>query len=52
MKQKVMEMEQMVIEMMTNQGKTVELMVVERRIVVMKKKQIMSWIKKTKQMVK
>jgi hypothetical protein len=51
-KQMVMEMEQTVMEMMTNQGKTVELMVGERRIVVMKKKQMMSWIKKTKQMVK
>ncbi len=51
-KQTVMEMEQMVMEMMTNQGKTVELMVVERRIVVMKKKQMMSQIKKMKQMVK
>jgi hypothetical protein len=51
-KQMVMEMKQTVIEMITNQGKTVELMVVERRIVVMKKKQMRSWIKKMKQMVK
>ncbi len=34
-KQTVMEIEQTVMEMMTNQGKTVELMVVERRIAVM-----------------
>jgi hypothetical protein len=33
--------------MMKNQGKMVELMGVVRRIVVMKKKKIMSWIKKT-----
>ncbi len=41
---------QTVMEMMTNQGKMVELMGVVRRIVVMKKKQMMSWVKKqTKQ---
>jgi hypothetical protein len=51
-KQMVMEREQTVMDMMTNQGKTVELMVVERRIVVMKKKQMMSWMKKAKQIVK
>jgi hypothetical protein len=47
-KQTVMEMEQTVMEMITNQVKTVELMVVERRIVLMKKKQMRSWIKKMK----
>ncbi len=51
-KQTVMEMEQTVMKMMPNQGKMVELMVVERRIEVMKKKLMMSWMKKTKQMVK
>jgi hypothetical protein len=43
---------QMVMEMMTNQGKMVELMGVVRRTVVMKKKQMMSRIKKMKQTVK
>jgi hypothetical protein len=51
-KQTMMEIEQTVMEMMMNLGKTVELMGVVRRIVVMKKKQMMSWIKKTKQTVK
>ncbi len=47
-----MEMEQTVIEIMTNLGKMVELTGVVRSILVMKKKQMMSLIKKTKQMVK
>jgi hypothetical protein len=51
-KQTVMEMEQMVMETITNQGKMVELMVVERMIVVKKEKQMMSRIKKTKQILK
>jgi hypothetical protein len=42
---------QTVMEMMANQGKTVELMGVVRMIVVKKKKQMMSRIKKTKQTV-
>jgi hypothetical protein len=50
-KQTVMEIEQTVMEMITNQGKMVELMVVERRIAVMKKKQMMSRIKKVKKMM-
>ncbi len=51
-KQMVLEIEQTVMEMIMNLGKTVELMGVVRRIVVMKKKQMMSRIKKTKQTVK
>ncbi len=52
MMSRIKTMDQMVMEMMTNQGKMVELMGVVRRIVVMKKKQMMSRIKKTKQTVK
>jgi hypothetical protein len=43
--------QQTVMEMMTNQGKMVELMGVVRRTVLMKKKKMMIWIKKTKQTV-